>query len=58
MAIRNVRLDTDEILRKKSKKVEEIDDKIKTETNGEKRVKLMMEQLLRGLYLNQNIASY
>ena len=29
MAIRNVRLDTDEILRKKSKKVEEIDDKIK-----------------------------
>ena len=29
MAIRNVRLDTDELLRKKSKKVEEIDDKIK-----------------------------
>ena len=40
------------------KAVKEIDDKIKTETNGEKRVKLMMEQLLRGLYLNQNIASY
>lgn len=29
MAIRNVRLDTDEILRKKSKKVEEVDDKIR-----------------------------
>ena len=40
------------------KAVKEIDDKIKTETNGEKRVKLMMEQLFRGLYLNQNIASY
>ena len=40
------------------KAVKEIDDKIKTETNGEKRVKLMMEQLLRGLYLSQNIASY
>lgn len=40
------------------KAVKEIDDKIKTETNGEKRVKLMMEQLLRGLYLNQNIATY
>ena len=40
------------------KDVKEIDDKIKTETNGEKRVKLMMEQLLRGLYLNQNIATY
>ena len=40
------------------KAVKEIDDKIKTETNGEKRVKLMMEQLLRGLYVNQNIASY
>lgn len=40
------------------KAVKEIDDKIKTETNGEKRVKLMMEQLLRGLYLNQNMATY
>ncbi|MBO5348206.1 MAG: peptide deformylase [Clostridia bacterium] len=29
MAIRNVRLDTDEILRKKSKKVEVVDDKIR-----------------------------
>ena len=29
MAIRNVRLETDDILRKKSKKVEEVDDKIK-----------------------------
>ncbi len=29
MAIRNVRLDTDEILRKKSKKVEKVDDKIR-----------------------------
>ena len=29
MAIRNIRLDTDEILRKKSKKVEEVDDKIR-----------------------------
>lgn len=28
MAIRNVRLDTDEILRKKSRKIEEIDDKL------------------------------
>ena len=40
------------------KAVKEIDDKIKTETNGEERVKLMMEQLLRGLYLNQNMATY
>ena len=40
------------------KAVKEIDDKIKTETKGEKRVKLMMEQLLRGLYLNQNMATY
>ena len=40
------------------KAVKEIDDKIKTETNGEKRVKLIMEQLLRGLYLNQNMATY
>ena len=40
------------------KAVKEIDDKIKTEPNGEKRVKLMMEQLLRGLYLNQNMATY
>ena len=40
------------------KAVKEIDDKIKTETNGEKRVKLMVEQLLRGLYLNQNMATY
>lgn len=33
--------------------VKEIDDKLKTETDGKKRTQLMFEQMLRGLYLTQ-----
>jgi len=36
------------------KAVMEIDEKLKTETDGKKRTKLLMEQMLRGLYLDQN----
>ena len=35
------------------KAVKEIDEKLKTETDGKKRTKLMFEQMLRGLYLTQ-----
>ena len=35
------------------KAVKEINDKLKTETDGKKRTQLMFEQMLRGLYLNQ-----
>ena len=31
-----------------------IDEKLKTETDKSKRTQLLMEQMLRGLYLNQN----
>lgn len=34
------------------KRVEEINDKLEQENDGKKRTKLMFEQLLRGLYLN------
>lgn len=34
-------------------KVKEIDEKLKEENDGKKRTKLMFEQLLRGLYINQ-----
>jgi hypothetical protein len=33
--------------------VKEIDDKLKTETDKNKRTQLMFEQMLRGLYLTQ-----
>jgi hypothetical protein len=33
--------------------VKEIDEKLKTETDGKKRTQLMFEQMLRGLYLTQ-----
>ncbi len=33
--------------------VKEIDEKLKTETNKNKRTQLMFEQMLRGLYLTQ-----
>ena len=35
------------------KKVREISDKLNEETDGKARTKLMFEQLLRGLYINQ-----
>ena len=35
------------------KAVREIDEKLKTETDGKKRTQLMFEQMLRGLYLTQ-----
>lgn len=35
------------------KAVKEIDEKLKTETDGKKRTQLMFEQMLRGLYLTQ-----
>lgn len=35
------------------KKVREISDKLNEETDGNARTKLMFEQLLRGLYINQ-----
>ena len=35
------------------KKVVEISDKLKDTNNGKERTKLMFEQLLRGLYINQ-----
>ena len=34
------------------KKVREISDKLEEETDGKMRTKLMFEQLLRGLYMN------
>ena len=34
------------------KKVREISDKLNEETDGKARTKLMFEQLLRGLYMN------
>ena len=36
------------------KAVREIDEKLKTETDKGKRTQLLMEQMLRGLYLDQN----
>ena len=33
--------------------VKDIDEKLKTETDGKKRTQLMFEQMLRGLYLTQ-----
>jgi len=33
--------------------VKEINEKLKTETDGKKRTQLMFEQMLRGLYLTQ-----
>jgi hypothetical protein len=35
------------------KKVREVSDKLNEETDGKVRTKLMFEQLLRGLYINQ-----
>jgi len=35
------------------KKVREINDKLEDEKDGKVRTKLMFEQLLRGLYINQ-----
>ena len=35
------------------KKVKEINDKLNEEKDGKMRTKLMFEQLLRGLYINQ-----
>jgi hypothetical protein len=35
------------------KKVREISDKLEEEKDGKTRTKLMFEQLLRGLYINQ-----
>ena len=35
------------------KKVKEISDKLEDERDGKARTKLMFEQLLRGLYINQ-----
>lgn len=35
------------------KKVQEINEKLETEQDGKMRTKLMFEQLLRGLYINQ-----
>jgi hypothetical protein len=35
------------------KKVKEINDKLEDERDGKARTKLMFEQLLRGLYINQ-----
>ena len=35
------------------KKVKEISDKLNEENDGKARTKLMFEQLLRGLYINQ-----
>ena len=35
------------------KAVKEIDEKLKTETDKNKRTQLMFEQMLRGLYLTQ-----
>ena len=35
------------------KKVKEISDKLEDEKDGKVRTKLMFEQLLRGLYINQ-----
>ena len=35
------------------KKVREINDKLEEEKDGKVRTKLMFEQLLRGLYINQ-----
>lgn len=35
------------------KKIQEINDKLETEQDGKMRTKLMFEQLLRGLYINQ-----
>ena len=35
------------------KAVKDIDEKLKTETDKNKRTKLMFEQMLRGLYLTQ-----
>jgi hypothetical protein len=35
------------------KRVQEISDKLNEERNGKVRTKLMFEQLLRGLYINQ-----
>jgi len=35
------------------KKVKEISDKLENERDGKARTKLMFEQLLRGLYINQ-----
>ncbi len=35
------------------KKVREISDKLEDESDGKARTKLMFEQLLRGLYINQ-----
>lgn len=35
------------------KKVREISDKLEDEKDGKARTKLMFEQLLRGLYINQ-----
>ena len=35
------------------KKVREISDKLEEENDGKVRTKLMFEQLLRGLYINQ-----
>lgn len=35
------------------KRVTEISDKLKEETDGKMRTKLMFEQLLRGIYINQ-----
>ena len=37
------------------KKVREIDEKLETEKDGKMRTKLMFEQLLRGLYLNNGV---
>ena len=37
------------------KKVKEINDKLENERDGKARTKLMFEQLLRGLYINQFI---
>jgi hypothetical protein len=39
--------------KKTIKAVREIDEKLKTETDGKKRTQLMFEQMLRGLYLTQ-----
>lgn len=35
------------------KKIQEIDDKLHEENDGKTRTKLMFEQMLRGLYINQ-----
>ena len=35
------------------KKIREISDKLEDESDGKARTKLMFEQLLRGLYINQ-----